>query len=292
MELDTGGNSLPCSLLGIAWDELKPLAPRSRFCGHVWANETPGGWAAQLEGKLEGLDLAGAAGRTFPAQAQRPRRTEHRLGAALAGTRREGRRNASRRARTDRQLAGARGRRASCTWWLAAEPKASGDARATSNWPWSFHLDAGGVRLHGCCTGVATGTVLAGPRRAAAGRADRPAAAGGSPDPGPRPGQPVPSARHAADRLAGAVVAFAGGRCGARYPPCPATSPSPRGPGARAVIAWRQYKGPPTPLSLRYSMRCDNRLADPSNRPAMPKLESIVNQIGYAHKQLVREEKW
>ena len=39
-ELDTGGGAVPCDLLAVGLDMLKPLGPQSRFRGYVWANET------------------------------------------------------------------------------------------------------------------------------------------------------------------------------------------------------------------------------------------------------------
>jgi hypothetical protein len=52
LELDTGGVPLPCGLLAAGLAELKPLGPASRFCGHLWATQTPGGWTTERQGKL------------------------------------------------------------------------------------------------------------------------------------------------------------------------------------------------------------------------------------------------
>ena len=161
-ELDTGGNSLPCSLLGIAWEELKPLAPRSRFCGHLWANETPGGWAAQLEGKLEDLDLAGLLDGRFPHKLSGPaelsiasaRLWQGRIEKA-AGTLRAG------PGLISSSLVHAAVEQLHLV--ATAEPKASDELLSYEQLALSFRLDGGGLRLHGGCTGAATGAVLAGP---------------------------------------------------------------------------------------------------------------------------------
>ena len=46
-EFDTGGASLPYSLLGIALPQLASLGPEGRFCGRLVARQTPEGWSIQ-----------------------------------------------------------------------------------------------------------------------------------------------------------------------------------------------------------------------------------------------------
>ncbi len=159
-ELDTGGNPLPCSLLNVALAELKPLGPRSRFRGHIWANETPGGWAAQIEGHVEGLDLAGLFGERFPHKLSGPAdvtiasarlwqgRLEKASGTLRAGPGQIGR--SLLRAAVE-QLHMVR----------MAEPLAAGDLCDYDQLALGFQIDAGGLRLQGRCTGVEAGTVLA-----------------------------------------------------------------------------------------------------------------------------------
>ena len=65
-ELNTGGGELPCSLLAMGLDELKPLGGRCRFRGMIWANETPDGWQGEVAGQLVDLDLGGLVSNHFP----------------------------------------------------------------------------------------------------------------------------------------------------------------------------------------------------------------------------------
>ena len=159
LELDTGGRPLPCSLLGTAWDEVKSLGAGSSFCGHVWANQTPGGWAAQIEGRLQGLDLAALSAGRLPHTLSGPaeltihsaRLWQGRV-ARAAGTLRAG-----------PGLVGSalvRGAVRQLHLVSLAEPAVSGDL-GYEQLAVDFRIDAGGVRLQGCCGGVEAGTVLA-----------------------------------------------------------------------------------------------------------------------------------
>jgi len=56
-ELDTGGGELSCNVLAMGLSELKPLGPRCRFRGRIWANETPEGWTGEVTGQLVELNL-------------------------------------------------------------------------------------------------------------------------------------------------------------------------------------------------------------------------------------------
>jgi hypothetical protein len=159
-ELDTGGNPLPCSLLSVALAELKPLGPRSRFRGHIWANQTPGGWAAQFEGQLEGLDLAGLLGERFPHKLSGP------AGVSIASARlwqgRVEKASGTLRAgpgQIDRSLLRAAVEQLHMV--RMAEPMTAGDLCAYDQLALGFQIDAGGLRMQGCCTGVEAGTVLA-----------------------------------------------------------------------------------------------------------------------------------
>ena len=51
-ELYTGDGELPCSVLAMGLGQLKPLGPRCRFRGYIWANETPDGWQGEVTGRL------------------------------------------------------------------------------------------------------------------------------------------------------------------------------------------------------------------------------------------------
>jgi hypothetical protein len=62
----TGGGLLPSSLLATAIPAFGALGPESRFCGYVWASETPDGWNGELVGQFTGVDLEGLVTRHFP----------------------------------------------------------------------------------------------------------------------------------------------------------------------------------------------------------------------------------
>jgi hypothetical protein len=55
-ELDTAGTPLPCGLLTTSLAELKSLGPNRCFCGHLWADQTPGGWTPECKGQLSETD--------------------------------------------------------------------------------------------------------------------------------------------------------------------------------------------------------------------------------------------
>lgn len=65
-ELYTGGGELPCNVLAMAMAELKPLGPRCRFRGYIWANESPDGWEGEVTGQLVDLDLGSLVTDHFP----------------------------------------------------------------------------------------------------------------------------------------------------------------------------------------------------------------------------------
>ncbi len=50
-EFDTGGASLPYSVMGVALPQLTRLGPESRFCGRLAARQTPEGWSIQGDGQ-------------------------------------------------------------------------------------------------------------------------------------------------------------------------------------------------------------------------------------------------
>ncbi len=65
-ELYTGGGELPCNVLAMGLAELKPLGPRCRFRGYIWANETADGWEGEVTGQLAELDLGSLVSDHFP----------------------------------------------------------------------------------------------------------------------------------------------------------------------------------------------------------------------------------
>ena len=79
-ELSTDDNELPCSVLAMGIDELKPLGERCRFHGRIWADETPDGWDADVAGQLARLGPRPSGERSFSAPSERHRRGDDPLG--------------------------------------------------------------------------------------------------------------------------------------------------------------------------------------------------------------------
>jgi hypothetical protein len=158
-ELSTGDGELPCSVLALAIDELKPLGPRSRFYGQVWASETPDGWEGEMAGQLTELDLGSLITDHFP----------HRLSgigkATITSARfRRGRLEeccgvfAAERGTISRSLlAAAVGRLGLIP---GPEPLPPGDRVAYEELAMSIVLDANGLRLRGLCATAEPGTIL------------------------------------------------------------------------------------------------------------------------------------
>jgi hypothetical protein len=72
-ELNTRGSALPCRLLAMGIDTLRPLGSHARFRGNVWANQTRDGtaadnWEGELLGHLSDVDLGTVLGERFPHQ--------------------------------------------------------------------------------------------------------------------------------------------------------------------------------------------------------------------------------
>jgi hypothetical protein len=158
-ELHTGGGELPCTVLAMGLDELKPLGPHCRFRGYIWANETPDGWQGEVTGQLVELDLGGLVTDHFPyklagsgevtIQSARFRRGRLEEGSAIvvAGP-----------GMIDRSLLTA----AIDRLGLAAgtEPLPAGELVPYEQLAFSATLDAQGLRLGGRCTAAEPGTIL------------------------------------------------------------------------------------------------------------------------------------
>lgn len=66
-EFDTADASLPCSVLAVAFPGLEQAGPRSQFRGYCWANETPDGWAGEIQNvQLTDVDWESLLGDRFP----------------------------------------------------------------------------------------------------------------------------------------------------------------------------------------------------------------------------------
>jgi hypothetical protein len=167
-ELYTGGGELPCSLLAMGLTELRPLGPRCRFRGYIWANQTADGWEGEVTGSLAELDLERLLGGELP----------HHLGGSgqLTVQRavfRKGRLAEANVALTagpgtiDRSLARAAierlGLRPGSAWTTDAPDAASpaNERIAYRELAFAATLDADGLRLQGRCSDAPPGTVLA-----------------------------------------------------------------------------------------------------------------------------------
>jgi len=166
-ELYTGGGELPCNVLAMGLAELKPLGPRCRFRGYIWANETPDGWDGEVTGQLVGLDLGSLITDHFPhrisgigeATIQRARFSHGRLeegsGLVAAGP-----------GTIDRPLLAAAVGRLGLVAASELLPSTSGESRhegdrlSYDQLAFSFAIDAQGLRLHGRCTTAEPGTIL------------------------------------------------------------------------------------------------------------------------------------
>jgi hypothetical protein len=67
-ELDSGGGALACRVLAAALPAMGQFGPRAWFRGNLWVNETPSGWAGQLKGEFDAVDLATVLGDCLPRQ--------------------------------------------------------------------------------------------------------------------------------------------------------------------------------------------------------------------------------
>ena len=171
-ELSTGDGELPCSVLALAIDELKPLGPRCRFHGQVWASETPDGWEGEVAGQLADLDFGSLITDHFP----------HRLSgigrATITSARfRRGRLEeccgvlAAEHGTIGRSLLAAAVDRLGLVAGL--EPLPPGDRIAYRELAMSIVFDANGLRLRGLCGTAEPGTILSDGRNRLLGESSR-----------------------------------------------------------------------------------------------------------------------
>jgi hypothetical protein len=160
-ELYTGDGALPCNVLAMGLDALKPLGPRCRFHGNIWANETPNGWQGKVAGQFTELELGDLVASNFPhkltgvsqvtiesARFQRGRLEEgHVLLSAGPG-------------RIDRSLFLAAVERLGLV--PAANAIPDGETIPYEQLAFSATLDAQGLQLHGRCADAEPGAILIG----------------------------------------------------------------------------------------------------------------------------------
>jgi hypothetical protein len=158
-ELYTGGGELPCNVLAMGVSELKPLGPRCRFHGYIWANETPDGWNGEVTGQLVELNLGDLVADHFPhhlsgigeatIQSARFRRGRLEEGSAIL---------AAGPGTIDRSLAAAAMEHLGLV--QGTEPFPDKERIEYDHLAISVTLDAQGLRLRGCCPEAESGTIL------------------------------------------------------------------------------------------------------------------------------------
>jgi hypothetical protein len=65
-ELYTGDGELPCNVLATGISELRPLGPRCRFRGRIWATEKIAGWEGEITGHFVDFNLGNLVTGRFP----------------------------------------------------------------------------------------------------------------------------------------------------------------------------------------------------------------------------------
>ena len=158
-ELYTGGGELPCNVLAMGLEELKPLGPRCCFRGYIWANETADGWEGEVTGQLVNLDLGRLVTDHFPhkltgngqltIQSARFRHGRLEEGSAIV---------AAGPGTIDRSLLAAAIDRLSLV--AGKEPPPGGDCIAYEELSLCATFDAHGLRLCGRCNAAKPGTIL------------------------------------------------------------------------------------------------------------------------------------
>ena len=156
-ELYTGGGELPCNVLAMGLDELKPLGPRCRFRGYIWANETPDGWQGEVTGQLVELDLGGLVTDHFPHKLAGIGRGDDSIGPLSPRPTGRGQRHRRGRAGHDRPIALDRGRRPLGTRGRTWNRSLPASWCRTEQLAFSATLDAQGLRLRGRCDNVGHG---------------------------------------------------------------------------------------------------------------------------------------
>ena len=146
--------------MALAIDELKPLGPRCRFHGQVWASETPDGWEGEVAGQLAELDFGSLISDHFP----------HHLSGIGRATITSARFRRSRLEECCGVVAAERGTESavrcwpppSIAWALCPAPRRfpPGDRVAYEELAMSIVLHANGLRLRGLCGTAEPGTIL------------------------------------------------------------------------------------------------------------------------------------
>jgi hypothetical protein len=171
-ELYTGDGELPCHLLAMGLAELRPLGPRCRFRGYIWASETPDGWQGEVTGQLAELDLGGLVSDHFShrmsgmaevvIQSARFRQGRLEEGSVIL---------AAGPGTIDRSLMEAASARLGLV--TGRGPLPEGDQIGYDQLAFSATLDMQGLRLCGRCSTAEPGTVLSEGRRSLLGQPER-----------------------------------------------------------------------------------------------------------------------
>ncbi len=159
-ELDTGGGSIPCRMLGLGLKGIAALGPQATFQGYVWATQSPGtDWDADVTGQLRDVDLRRLTADRLPhhldglgqltVQAARVRqgRLQEASGMLVAGPGYIG-----------RSLIQAAVERLQLRPGTVA--KQPGELVPYEQLALAYYLDASGIQLQGRCTATVPGAIL------------------------------------------------------------------------------------------------------------------------------------
>lgn len=159
-ELDTGGESIPCRMLGFWLKGLATLGSKATFQGYVWATQSPDAdWDADVTGQLRDVDLRRLTADRLPHQLDglgqltihvarvRQGRLQEASGMLVAGP-----------GSISRSLIQAAVGRLQLTQGAVAKPP--GELVSYEQLAVEFGLDASGIQLQGRCTATAPGAIL------------------------------------------------------------------------------------------------------------------------------------
>jgi hypothetical protein len=158
-ELYTGGGELPCNVLAMGLEELKPLGTRCCFRGYIWANEATDGWEGEVTGQLVNLDLGRLVTDHFPHKLTGNGQLTIQSARFRHGRLEEG--NAMMTAgpgTIDRSLLAAAADRLNLV--VGKEPSLDGNSIPYEELALSATFDAKGIRLGGRCKAGKPGTIL------------------------------------------------------------------------------------------------------------------------------------
>jgi len=162
-EIDTGGGSLPCTLLAMGLPELNSLGPDARFRGYIWANETAGqpagAWDGEVTGQMSRVDLGQLVSERFPHRLSGTAQLSIQSARFYRGRLEEGTCTLTAGPGViSRSLVDAAA--AKLTLQRGARPATQGDMLPYQELSLAALLDSNGLRLQGRCATGDPGTIL------------------------------------------------------------------------------------------------------------------------------------